>query len=98
MPIVTAAPLVVSNEQRAALVRMARSTSLPHRKVMQAKALLLAADGVATNEVARRCHTTSDSVRAWRRRFQTEGVEGVGGSRGPGRKSWLRRARWRGGG
>ena len=35
---------------------MARSTSLGHRKVIQAKALLLAADGVATNEVARRCH------------------------------------------
>jgi transposase len=90
MPIVTAAPLVVSNEQRAALVRMARSTSLPHRRVVQAKALLLAADGVATNEVARRCHTTNESVRAWRRRFETEGVAGVGRiAPGRGRKSWL---------
>jgi len=33
---------------------MARSTSLPHRQVVQARALLLAAEGVATNEVARR--------------------------------------------
>jgi len=90
MPIVTAAALVVSVEQRASLERMARSPSLPHRKVTQAKALLLAADGVATNEVARRCATTAESVRAWRRRFESEGVEGVGRiAPGRGRKSWL---------
>ena len=86
----TAAPLAMTDEQRASLNRMARSTSLPHRKVMQAKALLLAADGVGNNEVARRCGTTDDSVRAWRRRFEREGVEGVGRiAPGRGRKSWL---------
>jgi transposase len=90
MPVVSAPPLPMSDEQRAALERMARSTSLPHRKVVQAKALLLAADGVATNEVARRCHTTDDSVRAWRRRFAEQGVEGVGRiAPGRGRKPWL---------
>jgi transposase len=90
MPIVTAAPLKVADEQRASLERMARSTSLPHRKVTQAKALLLAADGVATNEVARRCATTNESVRAWRRRFEQEGLDGVGRiAAGRGRKSWL---------
>ena len=65
MPVMTAAPLPMSDEQRAVLERMARSTSLPHRKVVQAQALLLAGDGVATNEVARRCQTTADSVRSW---------------------------------
>ena len=64
----------MTEEQPRALEKLARSTSLPHRKVTQAKALLLAADGVATNEVARRCGTTNDSVRAWRRRFEAEGV------------------------
>lgn len=90
MPVMSALPLPMTDEQRAALERMARSTSLPHRKVVQAKALLLAADGVATNEVARRCHTTDDSVRAWRRRFAAQGVEGVGRiAPGRGRKPWL---------
>jgi transposase len=90
MPVVTAARLVVSEEQRVALERMARSTSLPHRKVTQARALLLAADGVATNEVARRCQTTNESVRAWRRRFEREGIAGVGRiAPGRGRKSPL---------
>jgi transposase len=80
----------MSVEQRAALEVMARSSSLPHRQVVQAKALLLAADGVATNEVARRCETTDTSVRAWRRRFVEQGVDGVGRiAPGRGRKSWL---------
>jgi len=86
----TAPPLVVTLEQRRVLEGMARSTSLPHRTVVQAKALVLAADGVATNEVARRLDTTDDSVRAWRRRFESEGVEGVGRiAKGRGRRSWL---------
>src|SRR5271170_5698087 len=42
------------------------------------------------NEVARRCHTSNESVRAWRRRFEAEGVEGVGRiAKGRGRRSWL---------
>lgn len=90
MPVMAAAPLAVSDEQRRLLERMARSTSLPHRTVVQAKALLLAADGMATNEVARRCGTTNNSVRAWRQRFEVDGVEGVGRiAPGRGRKSWL---------
>src|SRR5687767_6608690 len=90
MSIVVAAPLPLSDEQRSALEVMARSSSLPHRKVAQARALLLAADGVGTNEVARRCSTTAESVRSWRRRFAAEGVEGVGRiAPGRGRKSWL---------
>lgn len=87
---VIASPLAVTDEQRAALEQMARSTSAPHRVVVQAKALLLAADGVGTNEVARRCQTTNDSVRSWRRRFEAEGVAGVGRiAKGRGRRSWL---------
>ena len=90
MTVMVAPPLPMTGEQRVALERMARSTSLPHRKVVQARALLLAADGVGTNEVARRCGTTDDSVRAWRRRFADQGVEGVGRiAPGRGRKPWL---------
>jgi len=82
--------LPVTEQQRAALEQMARSGSLPHRQVVQARALLLAADGVGTNEVARRCHTTNDSVRSWRRRFVAQGLEGIGRiAPGRGRKSWL---------
>jgi DNA-binding CsgD family transcriptional regulator len=85
-----APPLEVSDEQRAALTRIARSSSLPHRTVVQAKALLLSADGVAIYEIARRLGVASNSVRTWRRRFAEQGVEGVGViAPGRGRKSWL---------
>ena len=68
----------MSDEQRDELEVMARSSSLPHRKVVQARALLLAADGVANAEIARRCETTADTVRRWRGRFAESGVAGVG--------------------
>ena len=44
MSTVTAPPLAMTDEQRSVLEVMARSTSLGHRKVVQAKALLLAGD------------------------------------------------------
>ncbi|MEK7169924.1 MAG: IS630 family transposase, partial [Patescibacteria group bacterium] len=90
MPIVVAAPLEISSEQSGELVLMARSTSLPHRQVIQARAVLLAAEGVANEEIARRCHTTPDTVRRWRTRFAERGVGGVGViAKGRGRKPWL---------
>src|SRR3954447_10233509 len=76
--------LELSDDERTALEAMARSTSLPHRAVVQAKGLLLAADGVANNEIARRCDTTPNAVRRWRSKFAAEGLEGVGRI-GPGR-------------
>jgi transposase len=85
-----APPLEVSYAQRVALERMARSSSLPHRSVVHAKALLLSADGVAIYEVARQLQVASNSVRSWRRRFAELGVDGVGViAPGRGRKSWL---------
>jgi transposase len=89
MPLMIAPPIEMSNDQRSALVSMAKSSSLPHRSVTRAKALLLAADGVANEEIARRCATTPDTLRRWRTRFESDGVEGVGKiARGRGRKSW----------
>src|SRR3982750_2948746 len=90
MPIVTAAPLVVSGEQRAELMRMAAASVLAHRQVVQARALLWAAEGVANEEIARRSGVDSDTVRRWRKRFADKGTAGVGViAEGRGRKSWL---------
>ncbi len=69
---------------------MATSTVLAHRKVVQAKALLLAADGVANEEIARRAEVDSDTVRRWRTRFTQRGPAGVGViAKGRGRKPSL---------
>ena len=87
MPVRVAAPLVMAAEQRSALEAMARSETLPFRQVRQARGLLLAADGVGNEEIARRCETTPKTVRRWRARFSEGGVEAVGRIRaGRGRK------------
>src|SRR5215217_9005294 len=70
--------LELTVDERVALEAMARSSSLPHRAVLQARGLLLAAEGVGNNEIARRCGTTPNAVRRWRARFAETGVEGVG--------------------
>jgi transposase len=57
---------------------MAASTMLPHRQVVQARALLWAGDGVASEEIARRVQADSETVRRWRQRFAAKGVAGVG--------------------
>jgi transposase len=90
MPIITAVPLSVSDEQRVELSRIAASTVLAHRQVVQAKALLWAADGVANEEIARRSQVDSDTIRRWRRRFAEKGIDGVGViAKGRGRKPSL---------
>ncbi len=90
MPIVTAPALPVTEVERVALRRMASSTVLAHRQVVQARGLLLAADGVANQEIARQCGVDSDTVRRWRARFALTGVDGVGViAKGRGRKASL---------
>jgi transposase len=85
-----AAALTVTIEQRVELERMAASTSLPHRQVVQARGLLWACEGVANDEIGRRCGVESDTVRRWRSRFSVEGVAGVGKiAKGRGRKPGL---------
>jgi len=90
MPVMTTPALSLTATQRSELTRMAVSSSLPHRQVVQAKALLWAGEGVANQEIARRCQVQPDTVRRWRGRFTEQGVEGVGKiAKGRGRQSPL---------
>ena len=90
MPTLIAPPLVVTADERAVLLKMSRSGSLPEREVIAAKGLVLAAEGVATIEVARRLGVSPDRVRRWRTRFGAEGVAGIGRvAAGRGRKPSL---------
>ena len=86
-PVEIAAPLIVSPEDRDELERMAVSSSLPHRVVVQSSASLLAADGESNGAISRACATTTGTVRRWRAKFETGGISAVGSiAKGRGRK------------
>ena len=82
-----APPLPMSESQRATLEQLSRSQSAAHRQVQRAKALLLAADGVANTRISAQVGVTPVTVRAWRERFEQEGLAKLGQVRsGRGRK------------
>src|ERR687897_796962 len=68
----------MSIEARGAVEALARSSSAPHRKVVQAKALLALADGASVRSTARSIGSHPDTVTRWRDRFLAEGVDGIG--------------------
>ena len=66
--------LVLEEGQREVLEALARSLAGPHREVVRAKALLLAAEGLANTAIATQLSVAPASVAAWRGRFSTEGL------------------------
>jgi transposase len=72
-----AAPLPLSDGERETLERLARAQSAPHRQVLQAKALLMAGDGVANAVIAEEIGVTAVTVRTWRKRFGVDGLAGL---------------------
>lgn len=82
-----AAPLRLSTAERGTLEVLARAQSAPHREVLRARALLMAADGVANMVIAEELGVTAVTVRAWRTRFGEDGLGTLGQVRkGRGRK------------
>lgn len=86
-----AAPaLPMSDTERATLEQLSRSQTAAYREVQRAKALLLAADGVANTRISVEVGVTPVTVRAWRDRFVQDGLARLGEVRaGRGRKASL---------
>lgn len=84
-----AAPaLSMSDTERATLEQLSRSQTAAHREVQRAKALLMAADGVANTRISAEVGVTPVTVRAWRDRFVEDGLAKLGEVRaGRGRKA-----------
>ena len=90
----TAAPLVMSAGQHAALTVLARSSTAALREVKRATVLLMAAGGVANSKIAVAVGVTPVTVRAWRGRFADEGLSKFGQVReGRGRKPGITAAK-----
>ena len=60
------APLPLDAEDRSTLEMWARSATAPHRVVSQAKALLMAGDGVANSRIATALGISRPTVLDWR--------------------------------
>jgi transposase/transposase-like protein len=68
----------VSSADRVVLERLSRSTTVPHRKVMQARALLALADGRSVRSTAAALGSYPNTVSRWRDCYLAGGVAAVG--------------------
>jgi transposase len=75
----------LSAGQREELEHRARSYTAPYWQVVRAKVVLLAAGGMANNEIAERVGTSTQVVHRWRRRFCEHGLDGLKDRERPGR-------------
>lgn len=70
-------PMEVAPRDREVLETWLRAPSMPAGMVARARIVLLAADGVGTNEICRRVGVTRPTVGAWQRRYAVEGLGGL---------------------
>jgi hypothetical protein len=59
--------------------------TLPYFQVQRAKMILMAAEGLSNDEIAKRLDTRRDVVSMWRKRFFTERLAGLEERARPGR-------------
>jgi transposase-like protein len=67
----------LSTEERAELEHRAACYTRPHREVLRAKLVLMAADGETNTEIGERLGMSREAVGRWRRRFCEERLEGL---------------------
>ena len=71
------AELVVTDQQRSELERLARRARANRHLAFRAKIILACAEGLANSAVAARLRATPATVGRWRRRFVADGVDGL---------------------
>jgi hypothetical protein len=67
----------LDEEQQTALESLARSYTLPYWQVVRAQMVLLAAQGLRNDEIARRLNCRREVVSQWRKRFFEQGMAGL---------------------
>lgn len=77
--------IVLSTAERRELSRRARRYTLPFFQVQRARMILLAAEGIDNNEIARRLDTRREVVWLWRKRFFEKRLPGLDELPRPGR-------------
>ncbi len=77
--------IILSVDERQELMARARKYTLPYFQVQRAKMILLAAEGVENDEIARRLETRREVVCLWRKRFHEKRLAGLEERPRPGR-------------
>src|SRR3970040_1076152 len=75
----------LSPEERSELARRGAKYSLPYYYVLRAKMILLAAEGLSTDEIATRLDVRREIVWKWRKRFFEQRLAGLEEAPRPGR-------------
>lgn len=70
-------PIELTPEERRVLETRVRKYTLPHRDVIRAKAILLAAEGRENGEIAARLDLSRPKVSKWRKRFFYQRLAGL---------------------
>jgi transposase len=69
--------IVLSDQDRAELLRTAGKYSSPYRDVMRAKIVLYASQGLSNEDISARLDLPRQVVSKWRKRFYEEGMAGL---------------------
>jgi hypothetical protein len=75
----------LSGQEERELLRRAAKYTLPYFEVVRAKMILLAADGLANDQIAARLDTRREVVSMWRKRFFERRLAGLEERARPGR-------------
>jgi transposase-like protein len=77
--------ICLGDAEHAELESLSRRATAPHRMVLRARIVLLAAGGDGNGVIARRLGICEDTARKWRRRYCEKGLEGLSDALRPGR-------------
>lgn len=77
--------IILSVDEKQELMTRARRYTLPYFQVQRAKMILLAAEGIDNDEIARRLETRREVVWQWRKRFYEKRLAGLEERPRPGR-------------
>lgn len=67
----------LKSDERTELESWIRSTTTEQRRVFRAEIVLMANEGIGTNDIARRLETRAATVTKWRTRFARSGMDGL---------------------